>query len=216
MTTHRSAEEYSLDSFSDRGIVYNIDLWRYLSRFLKPTNTQEVDPARYRIFLTRGRRYWQHRDLMAKYRHLRRDTIYRDAKYSFILVKVRTKRTGEIFWLGPLACMAFDLEDDSVIVEQIQGAPGAKEHLKPFRWEKMLLQMIIDWARDNKFRTVEVMNSKDSRWWSEGDKKRERILHMKYDVTPKRCGFKFDKNKNRSIFILTKEVDSKEGVCAVA
>lgn len=211
MTIYQSAGEYNLDSFSEYGTVYDIDLRPYLSRFLKPTNTQEIDPGRYRIFLTNGKRYWRHRrDLIGKYKHLNRDIIYRDADYSFILTKVMTKRTGEIFWLGPLACVAFDSEGDSLIVRQIQGAPGAKKHLKPFRWEKMLLQIVVDWARENKFMAVEVIRAEDSGWWRKDNEKRRRILHMKYDVTPKRCGFKFDENKNRSTLILTKEVnDSK-------
>ncbi len=97
----------------------------------------------------------------------------------------------------PICNIGFDLEKDSnfIIVKQIQGVRGRQKEFSSLRWEKMLLQIVIDWAKQNGLKKVSVIRSVDSGWYRKADTARCERMYMKYDVTARRMGFKFDESK---------------------
>ena len=128
--------------------------------------------------------------------------IFSDTEYSFIFWK-----NGET----DIARIGFDLEYEMAIkVKQIQGKNGYQNALMPFRWEKMLIKVVEDWASDNGFKQSRIQRAEDSRYWKYIDETDETItsimtaegyeyhtklnkrLKMKYDITAKRCGYRYD------------------------
>ena len=144
------------------GRIYRINLQPYIERFCKREFQKEVRGVDYKITFAKGIQHGR--------------PPFRDGEYNFILRKVlreegkRTRRKG-------IACIGFILEQGAVIVVQIQGVRGEQEILKALRWEQMLLQVVVDWARENKYQRVSVIpsyNLKDN---------------LRYHVTPKKLGF---------------------------
>lgn len=83
-----------------------------------------------------------------------------------------------------------------VSLSYIKGNP--EEHkkcavgiLKSLRWEKMLIQMVSDWAAENGFKKIAILKSKYNPWYERdfSFQNRNERLKMHYDVTPVRMGF---------------------------
>lgn len=159
----------SLKAFR-KGKRYKVDLMPYLKKFLRKKfqNNEDklgVELSSYGIHLDYGRRS-------------KRFPRYYDAHYNFVLT-----HAGEA-----IASIGFDISDRGVItVKQIQGVKGRKWELTPFRWEKLLLMLTVDYASKHGLRQVRVLPAEFNDWNKtiEGGKAK-----LFYDVTPKRCGFK--------------------------
>lgn len=169
---------------------YNINLPDYLRKFSKnspeppkPSVKEKLikkmlrlvgmEYSGYDIYVYRGAR----RGLGTLYRD-----IFFDAAYSFVLIKS-----------GKAICsIGFNIDRDNniIIVKQIQGVKGMQKELSPFRWEKMLLQILIDWAKQYSFKRIDVIRSVDSEWQNEAN---AQDLYIKYDVTARRMGFIYNK-----------------------
>jgi len=177
------------ETHKDTNEVYPIDLKRFLEKFLRePFGGQVINFSDYQIQLSfdTGRDY-------------RFNGIYKDAPYCFILTR-KYKEEREF----ALACIAFEpftLFKKILVVKQIQGVRGKQNELKFFRWEKMLLAIVIEWARANRFKRIDVLRAQDTEWFNEG---RKEALYLKYDVTARRSGFKFDPDCNRYTMALRK------------
>jgi len=126
--------------------------------------------------------------------------FYYDAHEAFVL------RT---LW-GACACIAFDIypELSRVCVRQIQGKKGTELFLSRLRWEKFLLDYATQWAHRNRFKEIWVQSSRLNKWcpkvgddlWVEREQKK---FKLRYDVTAKRMGFKFDEYSGHYIKSLT-------------
>ena len=71
----------------------------------------------------------------------------------------------------------------------------------------MLIQVVIDWARANKFKAVNILPAEQNVWYRRrpGDNKdlldQNRRLYIRYDVTATRMGFKY--NKRLELYVLS-------------
>lgn len=133
--------------------------------------------------------------------------IYLDSFFNIFLTVSKSKRDNFYF---PIALISFDIEEDrdTIVIWQIQGVRGATKFLKPVRWERMLVSIVVDWARMYNFKMVEIANVGELRFypkrynggnmlldrWEEELAKR---MEFRYSVTAKRLGFKFNKTTKR-------------------
>ncbi len=76
---------------------------------------------------------------------------------------------------------------------------GMFKALRPFKWERMLLRVVVDWARVNGFREARVLIAEKNPWH---DNDKYDVFRMHYDVTAKRSGFKFNSAKNAYVLAL--------------
>ena len=184
----KTPRAYGTRSFK-KGRKYDIDLTPYFEKFLRDKWEGDVDFSRYHIYLS-------HRSRVCNYKG-----VYRDALFSLILVITNSVNTEGY----PIACIGFDIQPDSksILVEQIQGVKGGLPYLGQFRWEKMLLKIVIDWARENRFSHVKVIRAQDCTYWSQENDEKNQRLYMKYDVTAKRMKFKYDEEQKVYVLDLT-------------
>lgn len=117
--------------------------------------------------------------------------FYFDAPYQIILY---TQKDGISI---PIACASFDRSARrTVLIKQIQGPSYPKpEHkeilvgsLSEIKWERLLVQIVGEWAKRNKLKSVEIISCKKSRWYREF---RHEQMFVRYDVTARRMGFDF-------------------------
>lgn len=160
------------------------DLSQYFARFAKPNlNSEEAKLLQQNFYLqtSSGRGT---------------DTLspgpYRDASYTLALYLDQQSQTNICLKSNYLACIGFDVDNSQIIVRQIQGNPGKKEILQLFKWERMLLAILINWAESNEFNQIRIIQAKDSGWYREYEKERSQRMFMHYDVTARRSGFSFD------------------------
>lgn len=109
--------------------------------------------------------------------------FYHDADYTVVLRYSGSGPTTTVAGIG------FDVEDGTVFVKQIQGVQGKHEWLRPIKWERMLLALVVEWATIQGYKEVLVQRAKHNVWSTVRDDKRGKML---YDVTAKRSGFKLD------------------------
>ena len=103
--------------------------------------------------------------------------IYHDAPYSFVLC----------YQLRGIATIAFGAQEGGILVSQIQGARGEKDILKKIKWERMLLALVCKWAKENEIPEARILPHHKNKWNTVKE-----FGKMTYDVTAKRCGFKYD------------------------
>lgn len=165
-----------------RGGIYKINLSDYLKKFLKNNVKEKIEFEKYLIYLFYKEGGSGYGDIENK------RIIYFDTHYNFVLLHDRE----------PICSIGFNrrfIERSTIFVKQIQGVRGKQKELSPFRWEKMLLQILIDWARKNRFKRINVIRSVDHEYYSAYDEEKNRRMHMKYDVTARRMGFKYDEKR---------------------
>lgn len=107
--------------------------------------------------------------------------IYADAEYGFVL-----RRNGYALasvWFTP------NVEKKTVSIMQIQGIIGKKQDLANFRWERMLIQYMVRWARQRGFQEIRVVRSEKQKYFGKGGEESKRRFHMIYDISAKREGF---------------------------
>lgn len=111
-------------------------------------------------------------------------SIMTDAKYSLLLVRDLPE------YIRPLACISFLADEDGILtVVQIQGQRGKQEDLRRLRWERMLLQYVIDLARQCGYREVRVVSGTHNHWNDGRVNPAPEQFHLRYDVLPARMGF---------------------------
>lgn len=90
--------------------------------------------------------------------------FYKDSAYYFNLV-VQDKTA---------ACIGFRITDLNglattrgrvVVIEQIQGRAQSKNALSKIKWERFLIEVVIDWARTNNMLEVRVINADQQNYW---------------------------------------------------
>lgn len=103
-----------------------------------------------------------------------------------------------------VACLGFERVGTELLVIQLQGSLGLKTKIK---WDKLLLHTLCDWAfKSTPITLIRVLNSQHVPYWPRGSdgtlhgpinvyagesytERRERF-HMRYDVLPRRMGFR--------------------------
>ncbi len=160
----------------NKGELLNDDLVAsYLHIYSK---NEPVDTEGYTIQLYgEGQRFW------AK-------GLYRVTPYAFVLLKDE----------NPIACIGVDVESETMLkVKQLQAVPEQREAHSVLRWEKMFLKVIEDWGQRHGFNEAGVTKAEDTDWWNKKipdlDRHRQ-ALKMRFDITAKRSGYKFDKKRN--------------------
>ena len=113
--------------------------------------------------------------------------FYYDASEAFLL------SLGE----DVLACIAFEIDQEgsTVYIKQIQSKLGPGLALSFFKWERLLVGVVTDWARKSGFREVHVQPAVKNKYWSETDEERNARFRIRYDVTAKRLGFRYDSER---------------------
>ena len=172
-----------------------IDLEPYLERFSKSSC-----PTRFSYLLLSERRSEDgHYSKKFKSRHPL-GSVYYDASYGFVLAV----RMFSVFKI-PIAVIGFeaDTSDSTITIKQVQGVKDAADFLAGIRWEKLLVSVVVDWARLHGAKKVEIIRAEDGPWHRGADLERAARMHLHYDVTAKRCGFRLDEKTNRYTLHLT-------------
>jgi len=81
---------------------------------------------------------------------------------------------------------------ETIMVVQLQARKGAQKEDLPKRWEKILLEAGINYAKKHGFLQIRVLPSKRNTWIRHNDNDQNLRLKIRYDITAKRRGFKFD------------------------
>lgn len=96
-------------------------------------------------------------------------------------------------WAYHIASIGFDIFERGIItVKQIQGVKDPRgminrwKSLRPFRWQKLLLIVVVDWASKYGLKQVRVISAEYHPWRESMGKQKAKLY---YDVTPKSCGF---------------------------
>lgn len=114
--------------------------------------------------------------------------LYSDAEYGFALENCTPLRSKV-----PVALVTFKLVEHTngtwATVEQLQGVKGRQPNLNGIRWERMLLHIVTDWARERGCVAVTCIRGKDSGW---AYKVKDDRLYLRYDVSARRNGFRYD------------------------
>jgi len=129
------------------------------------------------------------------------NSIYHDAPLNVLLWSMDE---------GPIAIVGFAFDRDgslqahitdekdkdiaysqpSYVIRQIQGVRGQDELLRVIRWEKMLVQAVIDIAKSGQVSYVHVVKASKNKWRANLGKSGCERIYLRYDVTAKRMGFK--------------------------
>jgi len=173
----------------------------YIERFLKPNaDLKSIPLDRLSIDLfNKG---------LSSYENLYASRICTiDAPYHFFITYTDTVGKSYTiatigFRLGKMDCPG------CIFIEQIQGrgyehffltkeALGIiKQVISSVRWEKMLIQVIEDWAKIYGFKKVAIKKSEYNHWRHSQDTPHNQRLKMLYDVTAKRMKYE-SKGKNK-------------------
>ncbi|OGF27600.1 hypothetical protein A2303_02945 [Candidatus Falkowbacteria bacterium RIFOXYB2_FULL_47_14] len=118
---------------------------------------------------------------------------------------------GAIWWDCPygirlnflwqtIACLGFTVKDEKTLrIEQLQGVLGKREYLKGLRWERMLIRLLIKVAPGLGYEKIYVQPGKNNRWVGNDLK----TFKLRYDVSAKREGFKYDPENGDYVLKLT-------------
>jgi len=110
------------------------------------------------------------------------DEQYFDAPYSMVLIHNE----------GAIAAISFEPHPGALLVPQIQGVRRERAKLERLKWPKALLRLVTDFAEDYDIPEVWVLPSVKNKWTevagSDGG-------FLRYDVTARRSGFKYDEQK---------------------
>ncbi len=171
--------------------LYDIDISPYIREFTKEDFRSTVAPGDYRIYIHGGQGNSPF------------NGIYCDAEYNFVLTRgpvPKKKSITQASVHGAMACISFNLEmGPGIFIKQLQGVEGAGTLLKAFRWEKMLLKVVTDWAKAHDYTKVRLQRAEDNSWKNiVGIEK----LKIRYDVTAKRSGFKYDEESRTYVLVL--------------
>ena len=111
--------------------------------------------------------------------------VYYDGLYAFVLcAKLNT----------PLVLISFKPEKNAINIVQIQGVYGKRQKLKLIKWERMMLALAYEWAQQYSINEVRVTPHKQNEWTKVREKGK-----IRYDVTAKRTGFKYDSTTKKYV-----------------
>ena len=118
----------------------------------------------------------------------RTEHVFRDEPFGFLL---RYNRT-------PIAGIGFALKERAVIIGQIQGVQGCARELRMLRWERMLVAIVVDWARAHGFLIIKIRRAEHNGYYFKENPRRDldkreiarnASLKRRYNGTARACGF---------------------------
>lgn len=196
----RLPEDYPPEAFEE-GKRYHISLIPYLTRYCK--QDEEIkEEFLYEIRFFRGREY-------PKNLNWGGDSIYCDGYYTFALVRRLKSDFSFPRWFDSvIALISFNISKPkrSLKIVQIQGVKGKRQFLKPLRWEHLLVNIVVDWAKANGFKRVEIQRAEDNKWYQYAYAENQEKLKIRYNVTAERYGFIYDKKRRVYSLSLKKTV----------
>ncbi|OGE77664.1 MAG: hypothetical protein A2751_00560 [Candidatus Doudnabacteria bacterium RIFCSPHIGHO2_01_FULL_46_14] len=184
----------ALKQFSNNS-CYDIDLKLYLDKFFKffPSNEGDNELKQdFSLIMSSGTGY---NDAWLG------NGPYRDASYTIALYKSKHKKNVS----GYLCCIGFDVQKvtkSEIVVKQIQGSFGKEGLLRLFKWERMMLKVLTDWASQNGFKKIWVIMAKNSFYYNRYGEDRKKRMYMHYDITARRSGFSFDETNKQYFKVL--------------
>lgn len=120
-----------------------------------------------------------------------------DAPIQFMLAYHGEGRTIGLANIG----FDFDMVRRNILVKQLQAQrfgwlegssqfKDIKNSIANLRWEKLMVQAVLDWAAKYRFDKVKIREAKNNLWVGRETPERNQRIKMHYDVTAKRMGFK--------------------------
>lgn len=177
---------------------YIIDLSCYFQHFVK--NGQKPLPYFYEIARSRKnelRRWLDKNDPITK------EGVWLESGFSFVLVKTENPKNTFFINKKGIACVTFEVDGEDILIKQIQGLKGAQEHLKTIRWEQMLVKIAADWAKNVGFKKIKIQEALKNSYYKEREPEWNKRFIMRYNVTAKRLGFRFDAQEGAYVLKLT-------------
>lgn len=99
----------------------------------------------------------------------------------------------------PLAVAGLQISPQEIVIRQIQGIKGQEDKLKQIgRWEKSLVSLVEEAARTMGVSRVRVVAARQNGWVSSRIRlglMDENSAKLRYDVTAKRMGYRWDKTQ---------------------
>lgn len=129
-----------------------------------------------------------------------RFNIHWDAPYGIALAFRYQMADQEI--PRAIANIAFKIGSGLIHINQLQGMPGRQKELLPLRWEKMLYQLVVEIARRLNFKMVEILPAEENEYYDPAYEARAERLKLRYNITAKRMGFKWNPKKEVYEFAL--------------
>ncbi len=105
------------------------------------------------------------------------------------------------------------MQGDDLIINQIQGRTKTyvkevrEETFSQFRWEKLLVEIFINWARQSGLNRLFLLPSVYNKWDTIRTN-RNNTAYLRYDVTAKRLGFR--RQNNDEPYLLSSDESTKE------
>ncbi len=186
-------------SITNVDLTLRLDVDAYIKKYLKKGVAQETIPWENLDidFFREGQKTFPYHYCACRY----------DARLYFIL---SYKPNGQDPWGLALVGFRTNPYSKKVLIDQIQGLSlgrmspnyplidNAMEMLKNFRWEKMLIKLLEDWATNNRFTRVGIRKSRFNHWRHNGkpeelglsEIQHNERLRMHYDITAKRMGYR--------------------------
>ncbi|MBI3572058.1 hypothetical protein HY091_00790 [Candidatus Kaiserbacteria bacterium] len=134
------------------------------------------------------------------YHTVNASSIYWESKSGFVL-----SYNGRA-----IACTAVEVKRTHLFIKQVQGVSGFKQELGLLRWERLLFKIAAEYARALGLREARSIRSEDQRYYPENgrsaqlDDHRQRAerMHVIYDKTPLRLGFRWSAERNAFVLPL--------------
>ena len=176
---------------------YETDLNKYLASFAKSSLDADKKKELQQNFCLRMSAR-EHRDPLFL------PEPYKDACFTLALYKY-DKLLVEEKQYEYLACIGFDTDvlRDYIVVKQIQGNQGKWKLLCLFKWERMLLAILTDWARKSGFSQIRVIQAKEQTFFKPISEEKTKRMLMHYDVTARRSGFAFNQSIGQYVKVVT-------------
>ena len=119
--------------------------------------------------------------------------IWYDTTFKFVL----------FYDADPIANIGFDSGEPGIVIKQIQGREGKSRELRPIKWERALVKYTVDWAKSYGIPQVAIMPASDNEW-VKGRHIPEDAGKLRYDITARRSGFKFDERSQLYVLHLNR------------
>lgn len=169
----------------------NYFLQKILPLFIKKDYKEKIKPEKYsmKCYFQRG-----------PVEELFASGVYNDAGVIFVLF---TKCAWWKNYQEPIAWISFDeiKDENAIIIRQIQGARGKQGILQFFRWEKLLVNIILDWAKEKEYKKIRIIKANQSTWYkreniiiSYAQETHQKNMLLRYDKTAQRMGFKLNES----------------------
>lgn len=134
--------------------------------------------------------------------------VWVEEGYSFILIEVSNPTNNLLRLETGIACVTFTINGRAVFIKQIQGLSGQQKELKSFKWERLLVRIVVDWAKSFDFQKVKILQAQQNRYFHPEKKEDPEWkgwhdrFKIRYNTTAERLGFKFNSEEDAYVLDL--------------